>query len=61
VFVSSYDEIARCSTQPAALQVDPGLLRQFELEAGFVDLRHALLNRPERAAVVLRSLVALTR
>jgi maltose alpha-D-glucosyltransferase/alpha-amylase len=59
VFVSAYDEVARSSGEYASLEEGDPLLQQFELEAAFVDLRHALLQRPEWVAVVLRSVAAL--
>jgi maltose alpha-D-glucosyltransferase/alpha-amylase len=59
VFVSTYDEVARGIGADASLAQQLPLLGQFELEAAFVDLRRALLNRPEWAAMVLRSLAAL--
>jgi predicted trehalose synthase len=59
VFVSAYDEVARSSGEYASVEEADPLLQQFELEAAFVDLRHALLHRPEWVGVVLRSVAAL--
>jgi len=55
-FLSTYDEIARASGLYASFAQAAALLRLFELQAAYADLRHELLSRPEWAAVPLRAL-----
>jgi maltose alpha-D-glucosyltransferase / alpha-amylase len=59
LFVSTYDAVAQAQGEHAVRALDNPLLRQFELEAACSDLRRALLERPEWAALVLKSVLTL--
>ncbi len=59
MFVSTYDAVARTAGSFGVPALGNPLLLEFELEAACTDLRRALLERPEWAALVLKSVRAL--
>jgi len=57
-FLRVYDEIARAAGLYSSLEEIEPLLTLFEIEKALYEIRYELRNRPEWAAIPLRSLVA---
>jgi maltose alpha-D-glucosyltransferase/alpha-amylase len=57
-FLRVYDDIARAAGLYPSLEQAQPLLTLFEIEKALYELRYELRNRPDWAAIPLRSLIA---